>query len=165
MPALLSRRMYAFGVDVFVAVLAGKALMLCYILFVGKYLQAFGPLSHQKLFNHLDAIHFFVLHLVFWSYRALCLYAGGGRTLGKLALGLRVRSRKRDHPRLWMEECFLRAFGHLLCLMGGMLPYLLVFFNKEGLGLPDLVSGSRVEQLSDEPAEEEESDDSLPLAA
>lgn len=142
--SLLTRRFYAFMLDLFTIAFLKNCLVFIYINFVSDNLISFFPHSYFNLVSNLYRLHFFILYIVALSYFFLSFYVGRGYTLGSLAVGIRAIGNEQKEDSFSLEDSFARAFGHVVCLVGGLFPYLLCFFRSDRRTIPDLLSGGRV---------------------
>ena len=124
---MLSRRFYAYFIDLFLISLGNKIMLVTYLNFMDIYFPFLTP----ALVKNLPQISLFSQYLTFVGYFSLSLYMSEGKTLGKLCTGLKVISNKQGNP-LSLAQCFLRASCALFSTIFLMLPYLLLLIRKDG---------------------------------
>jgi uncharacterized RDD family membrane protein YckC len=116
-------------------------------------------LPSQKLFNGLSALLFF---FAYWAYPVLCEVYGGGRTLGKLIVGLQVL-RADGLPLRWRESVLRN-----LLLVADFLPLLYasgllcMLCDRHFRRLGDIVAGTQV-VYRDKPPQRAAVPDAAPL--
>lgn len=146
---MLFKRSIALMLDIVSISLIKMLLHTSYALFVGHFL---GPLSYsQKSFltQANPVIHISTFVLIYYSYFLFCTYILDGKTLGKLAMGLRVvkesyiRDPEEQNICLDLRDCFRRATGYLLCYLSFGTFFIFNFSSEDKRGLADYLSQSR----------------------
>ena len=144
---MLSRRFYAYLIDIFLVTLGTNLLLMTYLNFMDGHFHFLAP----SLGKNLPKIGLFCQYLTFVGYFSLSLYISEGKTIGKLLMGLRVVGSKKESP-LHLHQCFIRALGALFSTIFIMLPYFLAFLRKDERGFHDLLGNTRT--IAEEPPEE-----------
>lgn len=88
------------------------------------------------------------------GYFLSCFIFSHGKTLGKLLLNLEVRSSTEDET--FFDQYLLRTFAYLFCYLNGIFLLLIPLFTKNGMGIPDWVSGTNVVSKSEIPVKRSE---------
>lgn len=120
-----------------------------YAIFVSEFLS---PLTYGSRFNLLQGDSLLALAVflpLYFSYFLYCTFVMNGKTLGKMATGLRVIKEDFIHDQglydyqLSLADAFQRASGYLLCYLSFGLFFIFNFASEDRRGLPDYLSSSR----------------------
>lgn len=145
----LIKRGFALTIDMAVIGLLYTGLVNGYSLFVAEFL---GPINYQGQYDLIQGNLFFSLSVfipLYFSYFLYCTFVMDGKTIGKMATGLKVIKEEFVHNmdvmeyELSLKDSFRRASGYLLCYMSFGIFFIFNFASEDKRGLPDYLSGSR----------------------
>ncbi len=137
---LLTKRVYAFTIDLAVILLIQKTLINLYVSFFDSITFFQNSKIDSSRMQALDGV---IMILIMISYFTCSYYIFNGQSIGKGLLKLRVISTK-SHE-IPIADAFIRANAYLFCLLP-VLQFLFVipFINKDAKGLPDWLSNTAV---------------------
>jgi uncharacterized RDD family membrane protein YckC len=136
---LLSKRLYAFNIDLIMIMMIEKSLMNLYAINT-KQLAVFNPLHiNNLLMKPLDTL---LLTITIISYFTCSYYMFNGKSVGKALFGLRVFSKY--HKEITFYDSFRRALGYFTCMIPMNLLFAIPFVNKSAKGLPDWLSETEI---------------------
>lgn len=136
---LLSKRLYAFNIDLVMILFIEKSLMNLYALHT-KQLTFFNPIQISNLLmKPLDTL---LLTTTIISYFTLSYYMFNGKSVGKSLMGLRVFSK--FHPEITLYDSFSRSLGYFTCMVPMNILFAIPFLTKSGRGLPDWLSETEI---------------------
>jgi uncharacterized RDD family membrane protein YckC len=137
--ALLSKRLYAFNIDLVMILLMEKSLINLYYL-TTKQVNIFEFIhSNTLLLKPLDTV---LLTVTILSYFTLSYYLFNGKTIGKSLFNLRVFSK--GHLEISLYNAFSRSLGYFTCMIPMNLLFVVPFLTKSARGLPDWLSETEV---------------------
>ena len=141
----LTKRAYAFTMDLVTIVLITESLVYSYVGFLKHFLIDINMNIETRLLT-LDSLVFMG---VFWIYFFLSMYLGEGATPGKFAMGLRVHSPHKTDTHLSLKESLLRTTAYFLCYFTGAVLLALPYFTRNKKGIPDWASKTHVISVSE----------------
>ena len=145
----LFKRTIAFGVDLMTIGLLKASTHTAYALFLSEFL---GPLkgSYKSYLTQGDLLlHSSIFLIIYFSYFLFTNFVLNGKTLGKLAMGLRViednfiTDMDTMDSDLGLKTCFKRALGYTFCYLSFGTFFIFNFSSEDKRGLPDYTSGTR----------------------
>lgn len=133
------------------------ALVFVLFLMVGQKIlfnsPAAGILPNARTLVDLSGPYFLVLFALSFGYFTLFHFLTG-QTPGKMLFRLRVEDLAGQPLRF--SQAFLRSVGGLFSLLPAGLGFLVIFFSRTQRGWNDLLAGSRLVPVFDQPADPEE---------
>lgn len=148
-PTLLGKRMIALGVDLATIFLLKTSLHGAYAIFVSNFL---APLSQGKKLQLIEGhigIHLITFLIIYSTYFLYTTFILNGKTLGKMAMGLRVidenylLKKEQKTYSLDLNRSFKRALGYVICYLSFGSFFIFNFSSEDKRGLPDYLSNSR----------------------
>lgn len=145
----LFKRVIAFGVDLMAIGIFKISMYTAYALFLNEFMSPLGEKFKAHLLDGNIVTHLSVYLLIYYSYFLFCNFVLSGKTLGKLAMGLRVINEKFCHDlddtdyELTLSQCFKRSTGYLLCYLSFGTFFIFNFSSEDHRGLADYLSSSR----------------------
>lgn len=137
--SLLSKRIYAFTIDLAVIVFLQKSLINLYT-FSFKQMTFFKGTDLSSQMEHpLETLLTTILVI---SYFTLSYYLFNGQSIGKTLFKMRVLSK--DHVEMTLFESFARANGYFICLFPLSILFIIPFLTKSSRGIPDWLSRTEV---------------------
>lgn len=139
----------AFIIDLLTISLIKVSIHSAYALFLNQY---FAPVNngHKTILLEGNIIlHLSLFLIIYFSYFLFTSYILNGKTLGKIAMGLKiinddfVTNPKSLIHELTLQQCFKRSFGYLLCYLSFGTFFIFNFSSEDKRGLPDYISSSR----------------------
>lgn len=141
----LTKRTYAFVMDLLTIVLISQSLVYNYISYLKNFFINIDMNIHSRLLG-LDSLIFIG---VFWTYFFLSMYLGEGATPGKFAMGLRVHSPHKKDTHLTLRESLIRTSAYFICYFSGMLLLAIPYITRSKKGIPDWISKTHVITVSE----------------
>lgn len=145
----IMRRVIALGIDFMTIGLIKSSLHGAYAIFVTDFL---APLNGHKQMSLIEGnlnVHILSFILVYWCYFFYTTYIMSGKTLGKMAMGLRiinedfVKQPQVMHYEPSIEAAIKRSLGYVMCYLSFGTFFVLNFSSEDKRGLPDYVSNTR----------------------
>lgn len=145
----LFKRSIALGIDFFTILLLKTMTHTTYALFINEFMAPLGDAHKSNLMEANTTVHLSTFMLIYYAYFLFNSYVLSGKTLGKMALGLRVvredyiNNMSEKNYELTLRDCFRRATGYLLCYLSFGTFFIFNFSSEDKRGLPDYISNSR----------------------
>ncbi len=146
---LLLKRAIAFGADFMTIMLLKITVYSGHIIFVNQFLAPLDDRIKLKLITHPTALDVGIFLLIYSSYFLYTNFVLEGKTLGKMAMGLRVINENfvRDQQRLEYEinlsDSIKRTLGYLVCYLSFGTFFIFHFASEDKRGFPDYLSNTR----------------------
>lgn len=145
--AHLIKRGISFFIDICTISLIKIALHLGYGIFVAEFLAPLKPEMKHALMNGNIAIHGIVFSFIYMGYFLYSNYVLNGKTLGKMATGLRVINMNYLHQddsqfQLSFSNSLRRSLGYMACYLSFGIFFIFNFVSEDKRGLADYVSNS-----------------------
>ncbi|MBT4791886.1 MAG: RDD family protein, partial [Halobacteriovoraceae bacterium] len=145
----LYSRMIAFGVDILTIGLIKTSLHATYAYFISEFFTPLNEAQQASLINGNMVLHSTIFMLIYWTYFLYTSYILEGKTLGKMAMGLRVineqfiTNQDEKHYQPTLHSSLKRALGYLFCYMSFGTFFIFNFSSEDKRGLPDYLSSTR----------------------
>ena len=150
----LAKRGVAFAVDMLLVGVVKTGIHGAYALYVNEFL---APLSYSKKMSLIEGnllMHGAIFISIFFAYFLYSTLILEGKTVGKMAMGLRVinesfflNQEEMDY-KLSLPNALRRSLGYVLCYLSFGTFFIFNFSSEDKRGLPDYLSNSRT--VSDE---------------
>jgi len=138
----LQKRFYAFYIDLVAITFLQRFMVYSFEKGIKNLFPTMGHQIKSMLLENTWQLTLSTLCLTYFSYFALSLFLGEGRTFGKSLLGLRVYSIENTTPDLL--ESLQRTLVYTGCYLLGSFLLLIPFLRKDAIGLPDMISHTKV---------------------
>lgn len=145
----LIKRGLALVIDLCTIGLLNVGLHNGYALFVSEFLKPLNYESQLHLIQGNLSLSIGIFLVTYFTYFFYCTFILSGKTLGKIALGLKVIKEDFVHNmqdnsyELDLKDSFHRAAGYLLCYLSFGVFFVFNFASEDKRGLPDYLSNSR----------------------
>ena len=146
---LITKRFWAFLVDITFIMICNIIINQSYALFIGKYLNGIPYQKKVDLLQGNFILSGIVFLTVYSGYFFYCNYILNGKTLGKKVMNLRVVNQEFifDHSQfqshISLKIAFQRTFGYLLCYLSFGIFFIFHFTSENRRGLPDFLSATQ----------------------
>lgn len=156
---LLKKRVNAFTLDLFIVVAMNYFFMAAFTDFL-KIVFFHFPITTQLFLVHkFKFVHSISTLSIMFAYFSIFYFTTNGQTMGKMVLGLRVKSQGNE---LTLKESMMRAASYIGCVWFASLPFLVSFFRKDQKGVACLFSNTKV-VLAEEAHQEHQTEFQLSL--
>lgn len=147
--SFLTKRVFAFGIDLATILLIKTSLHTAYALFINQFFSPLSSYQRASMIQGNISLHVLSFLAIYTSYFLYTAYILEGKTLGKMTLGLRVVSESfiQNHSQqdfhISLKDSIRRSIGYLLCYLSFGTFFIFNFSSEDKRGLPDYLSSSR----------------------
>jgi len=156
MVSLIKKRIYAFLIDITIIYFLKFFSLLIYLKTITTFLGSVQIQSKENLFTNLYLLDKYLFIVLFIGYFISCFFITNGKTLGKIIFNLEVKNPKEDET--FFDQYLLRTFAYLFCYLNGAFLLLIPLFTKNGKGIPDWISGTKVVPFNETPVKRSDYD-------
>lgn len=156
---ILKKRVNAFTMDLFIIVAMNYFFMAAFTDFLKIVFFHFPITTQLFLIHKFKYLHSFSILSIAFAYFSIFYFTTNGQTMGKMILGLKVKS---NNPELTLNESMIRAASYIGCIWFASLPFLVSFFRKDQKGIACLFSNTKV-VLAEEAHKEHQTEFQLSL--
>jgi uncharacterized RDD family membrane protein YckC len=139
---ILKKRVNAFTLDMFIIVAANYFFMAAFSDFLKVMFFHFPIQTQLLLIQKFTYVHSVSLLSLTFAYFSIFYYATNGQTMGKMIMGLRVKS---THSEMTISESMLRSISYVTCAFLGSFLFATSFIRKDMKSVADLISGTNVD--------------------
>mgnify|MGYP006430975135 CR=1 FL=1 len=142
----MSRRVWAFTIDLIIIGLMNKTVMLSFQNFLNTFYYQLQFSTQRMLENNLTAVSYVSYCIIVWGYFQLSYYLGEGKTPGKHFLSLQTYGAEffdSGEYYLNFHSSTMRTLGSFLGVVF-ILPLAVPFVHPRGKSLSDIFSGPDV---------------------
>ncbi len=145
----LVKRGISFMIDFMAVGIIKTAIHGAYAVFVNQFL---APVSYSRQLSLVEGnmlLHVSIFVALYFSYFLYCTVVMEGKTLGKMAMGLKVINEEfyleatSNNYHISTSNALRRALGYVLCYLSFGTFFIFNFSSEDKRGLPDYLSSSR----------------------